>query len=205
MMTPQLQFPLILRMKLIAFAPQFFVEDVNQKPVAYIKQKLFKLKEAINIFADETQKDVLYTIAADRIIDFSARYNFKKPDGLILGSVKRHGMRSLWRAQYDVYGTNDTNGDERVVFTISEESVLTRFFDNIFSQIPLLGSLSGYIFQPSYIVKRESGEDVMRLSKQPALWEGVFKMEKLAMLSHVEQESLMLSLFMTVLLERQSG
>lgn len=199
MTTPQLQFPLILRMKLIAVAPQFFVEDVNQKPVAYIKQKLFKLKEAINIFADETQKVVLYTIAADRIIDFSARYNLKNASGLMLGSVKRHGMRSLWRAQYDIY-----DGD-RVSFTISEESVLTRFFDNIFSQIPFLGALSGYIFQPSYIVKRESGEEVMRLSKQPALWEGIFKMDLLAALSHAEQELLMLSLFMTVLLERQSG
>ncbi len=199
MTNTSLQFPLTLRMKLLAFAPQFFVVDANQKPVAYIKQKLFKLKEAINVFADETQKDVSYTIAADRIIDFSARYNFKKPDGLTLGSVKRHGMRSLWRAQYDVYE------GERVVFTISEESVLTRFFDNIFSQIPFLGALSGYIFQPSYIVKRESGEEVMRLSKQPALWEGIFKMELLTELSHSEQESLMLSLFMTVLLERQSG
>lgn len=199
MTSRQLQFPLTLRMKLIALAPQFFVEDANQQPVAYIKQKLFKLKEAINIFADETQKEILYTIAADRIIDFSARYNVKNASGLMLGSVKRHGMRSLWRAQYDVYE------GERVVFTISEESVLTRFFDNIFSQIPLVGALSGYIFQPSYIVKRESGEEVMRLSKQPALWEGVFKMDLLAALSPAEQESLMLSLFMTVLLERQSG
>ncbi len=199
MTSRQLQFPLTLRMKLIALAPQFFVEDANQQPVAYIKQKLFKLKEAINIFADETQKEILYTIAADRIIDFSARYNVKNASGLMLGSVKRHGMRSLWRAQYDVY-----DGD-RVSFTISEESVLTRFFDNIFSQIPLVGALSGYIFQPSYIVKRESGEEVMRLSKQPAMWEGVFKMDLLTALNSAEQESLMLSLFMTVLLERQSG
>jgi uncharacterized protein YxjI len=199
MTSRQLQFPLTLRMKLIALAPQFFVEDANQQPVAYIKQKLFKLKEAINIFADETQKEILYTITADRIIDFSARYNVKNASGLMLGSVKRHGMRSLWRAQYDVYQ------GEHVVFTISEESVLTRFFDNIFSQIPLVGALSGYIFQPSYIVKRESGEEVMCLSKQPALWEGVFKMDLLAALSPAEQESLMLSLFMTVLLERQSG
>lgn len=199
MTTPQLQFPLTLRMKLIAFASQFFVEDANQIPIAYIKQKLFKLKEAINIFTDETQKEVLYTIAADRIIDFSARYNFKKSDGLALGSVKRRGMHSLWRAQYDVYE------GERVVFTISEESVATRFFDNIFSQIPFLGALSGYIFQPSYIAKRESGEAVMRLSKQPALWEGIFKMELIAKLSHEEQESLMLSLFMAALLERQRG
>ena len=197
MTTSHLQFPLTLRMKLLAVAPQFFVLDANQKPVAYIKQKLFKLKEAINVFADETQKDVLYTIAADRIIDFSARYNLKDAASMDLGAVKRHGMRSLWRAQYDVY-----EGD-RVAFTISEESVATRFFDNLFSQIPVLGALSGYLFQPSYIVKRDTGVEVMRLSKQAALWEGVFKMELLAALSKAEQEALMLSLFMTVLLERQ--
>jgi hypothetical protein len=45
----------------------------------------------------------------------------------------------------------------------------------------------------------------MRLSKQAALWEGIFKMELLGSLTHAEQESLMLSLFMTVLLERQRG
>ncbi len=199
MTNAQLQFPLTLRMKLIALAPQFFVEDANQKPVAYIKQKLFKLKEAINVYADESQKDVLYTIAADRIIDFSARYNLKNATGLDLGAVKRHGMRSLWRAQYDVY-----DGD-RVIFSISEESIATRFFDNIFSQIPLVGAISGYLFHPSYIVKRDTGEEVMRLSKQPALWEGIFKMELLGTLTKTEQESLMLSLFMAVLLERQRG
>lgn len=199
-MTPNpLQFPLTLRMKLIAVAPQFFVLDANQKQVAYIKQKLFKLKEAINVFADDTQKDILYTIAADRILDFSARYNLKDANGSALGAVKRHGMRSLWRAQYDVY-----DGD-RIVFTVSEESVVTRFLDNILSQIPLVGALSGYVFHPSYIVKRDTGAEVMRLSKQSALWEGVFKMELLASLTIAEQETLMLSLFMTVLLERQSG
>ncbi len=50
MTTTHLQFPLTLRMKLMAVAPQFFVVDANEKPVAYIKQKLFKLKEAINVF-----------------------------------------------------------------------------------------------------------------------------------------------------------
>jgi hypothetical protein len=108
-------------------------------------------------------------------------------------------MRSLWRAQYDVYV------GERVAFTVSEESVATRFFDNVFSQIPVLGAISGYLFQPTYIVKRDTGEEVMRLSKQAALWEGIFKMELLGSLTYAEQESLMLSLFMTVLLERQRG
>lgn len=199
MTSSHFQFPLTLRMKLLAVAPQFFVVDANQKPVAYIKQKLFKLKESINVFADETQTDVLYTIAADRIIDFSARYNLKNAASMDLGAVKRHGMRSLWRSQYDVY-----DGD-RVVFTISEESVATRFFDNLFSQIPVLGALSGYLFHPAYMVKRDTGAEVMRLSKQAALWEGVYKMELLAELTNAEQETLMLSLFMTVLLERQRG
>ena len=42
-----LHFPLTLRMKLMALAPQFYVSDKNNRPIAYIKQKLFKLKEDI--------------------------------------------------------------------------------------------------------------------------------------------------------------
>ena len=45
-----LHFPLTLRMKLMALAPQFYVSDKNNRPIAYIKQKLFKLKQAAGEF-----------------------------------------------------------------------------------------------------------------------------------------------------------
>ena len=37
----ELHFPITLRMKLMALAPQFYVSDKNDRPIAYVKQKLF--------------------------------------------------------------------------------------------------------------------------------------------------------------------
>ena len=196
-----LHFPITLRMKLMALAPQFYVSDKNNKPIAYIKQKLFKLKEDIQVFADEQQNRVLYTIQADRIIDFNASYSLTDSQtGQDLGAIKRKGMRSLWKAAYEVHDANDMP-----LFFVSEESALMRLLDGIFSQLPIIGLLSGYVFNPSYLVKDGSGKTVMRMKKQPSLWEGVFKMENFTPLSPVEQKRLMLSLFMVVLLERMRG
>jgi hypothetical protein len=72
-----MQFPLTLEFKKVALSPQISVLDASGNLIFYVKQKLFKLKEAITIFADREQTQPLYSINADRVIDFSARYRFK--------------------------------------------------------------------------------------------------------------------------------
>lgn len=197
-----LHFPLTLRMKLMALAPQFYVSDKSNRPIAYIKQKLFKLKEDIRVFTDEQQTRLLYSIKADRIIDFNASYSLSDAQtGQALGALRRKGMRSLWKAAYEVH-----DEDGQPLYFISEESAFMRLLDGIFSELPLIGLLSGYVFNPSYLVKNRSGKTVMRMKKLPALWEGVFKMEAFSgPLSPADQMRLMLGLFMVVVLERSRG
>ena len=197
-----LAFPLRLSFKLLAFAPQFFVHDANGASLAYVKQKLFKFKEAVTVFTDESQTEVRYQIQADRVIDFSAQYNFTDGQGVALGCVKQRGLRSLWKAGFDVLD----NG--QMIFHVNEKSILTRFLDNLFGQIPIIGLLSGYLFQPAYEVSRPDGQEVMVLTKQPALFEGRFDIELTPQsmpLSAREANQLLLSLMMIVILERNRG
>ena len=77
--------------------------------------------------------------------------------------------------------------------------------DAIFSDIPLVGMLSGYVFHPCYIATRASGSPAMRMTKQPAFWEGRFKLEKLGPMTPREELNLFLSFMMLVLLERRRG
>ena len=197
-----LHFPITLRMKVMAIAPQFYVRDRHNRQIAYIRQKLFKLKEDIRVFADEQQTRLMYSIKADRIIDFNAAYNLTDAQtGQAFGSLRRKGMRSLWKAAYEVH---DEHGQP--LYFISEESAFMRLLDGIFSELPLIGLLSGYVFNPSYLVKNGNGKTVMRMKKQPALWEGIFKMEAFSKsLSPADQKRLVLGLFMVVLLERLRG
>ena len=111
-----MSYPLTLRFKILAVARQIAVHDSSQRLLMYVKQKAFKLKEAVTVFADEAQTRPLYKIAADRVIDFSATYNITANDGTYVGAIRQKGMKSLWRARYEIV----RNGT--VVFTASEKS-----------------------------------------------------------------------------------
>ncbi|HEX8144757.1 MAG TPA: hypothetical protein VF553_19465 [Pyrinomonadaceae bacterium] len=194
-----MNYPLQLSFKIMALARQLSVRDASGALVFYVKQKAFKLKESITIFADEEQTTPLYTINADRVIDFSARYHFSDRSGAAIGSVKRQGMKSLWRSRYDIMEA-ETPG-----MTIQEVNPWIKVLDGLLGEIPIVGMFTGYLFHPSYVVLRPDGVAVMRLEKVPAFFEGKFKVERLGPMSDEEERRVLLSLIMMVLLERGRG
>lgn len=194
-----MQYPLQLSFKLLALAPQIYVRDSSGQVRMYVKQKLMKLKEQVTVFADESQTQPLYSIAANKVIDWSAQYNFSTPDGMQIGAVRRKGMRSLWRAHYEIVR------DGHVVFNLREENPLAKVGDALFGQIPVLGMLAGYVFHPKYLVTRPDGTPAVRATKQSALWEGKYAVDRLTELTPEEEGLSVLSLLMLLLLERRRG
>jgi uncharacterized protein YxjI len=200
MSTTDFSLPLTLRFKLIALAPQVFLEDSSGQLLLYVKQKLLKLKEEVNVFTDEAQSDRAFTIKADRVIDFRARYTIANSAGQTLGIIKQRGMKSLWKAHFDI---EDAFGRES--FFIEEENPWIRMIDGLFGSIPIIGMLSGYLFQPTYLVKHVDGNVVMMLKKQPAMWEGRFQLREVQPTTDAEKQLLALSVVMMTLLERSRG
>lgn len=194
-----MQFPLDIRFKLIAIAPQIFVRDATSNLLAYVRQKLLKLREDVVVYGDVERTRPLYRIRADRIIDIGARYTITDATSeTVIGSVRQRGLRSFWRAQYDV----EHHG--RPAFTVREESVWTRMLDNAFGQLPIVGTLTGYVFHAAYRISSvATSQDVLRLVKRPALFEGRFELEALGAMSSEEEQLLLLSCMMILLLERQ--
>ena len=128
-----LNYPLSLSFKILALAPQLSVRDAEGNLIFYVKQKLFKLKEAVTVFGDEAQTQALFSLKADRVIDFSARYNITDQQGMDIGAVKRQGMKSIWKAQYDILE------GETVSLNIREENAWIKVMDSLFGEIPLFG------------------------------------------------------------------
>lgn len=195
-----MNYPLELSFKILALASQIYIRDSSGNLIGYVKQKLLKLKEDINVFADENQTQHLYNIKADRVIDFSARYSFSDNQGRILGSIKRQGMRSLWRANYEV-----SDASSQTVMQIREENGWVKVIDALVGEIPLVGMFSGYMFNPSYIVSRTDNSPIARVQKQPAFFEGKFRLEKLSDLSDEQETLVFLSVLTMILLERSRG
>lgn len=195
-----MNYPIDFSFKLLAIASQIYVRDAGGNLLGYVKQKLFKLKEDINLFADEGQTQLLFNIKADRVLDFSAKYQFTDATGKFLGSIKRRGMRSIFKASYEIYDERDVQ-----VMKINEENGWIKVIDSLIGEVPVVGMFTGYFFNPSYIVARIDDTQLARLAKQPAFFEGKFRMTKLGEMESNEEQLAMLGLLTMTLLERVRG
>jgi hypothetical protein len=196
-----IHYPLYLSFKILAFASQATVTDSSGRTVLYTKQKPFKFREHVEIWTDRSQGTRLADIKAKQVIDWSARYHSTDASGTPIGSIGRRGWRSIWKAHYEVFNPGDQTPD----FSVKEENAWVKVADSFLSEIPILGLFSGFFFHPSYLATRKNGQATMRMTKQPAFFEGRFKLEKLGEMTPREELNLLLSYLMLVLLERSRG
>ena len=194
-----MQYPLELRFKLLALGQRITATDANGQVVMFIKQKMFRLKEHVEVFSDTNQNQLVFTISADRVIDFSANYSFADANGNDWGAVRRKGMKSLWSAHYDVMQ------DGAIDMTICEESAIKKVLESLLGQIPLFGVLATYLINPTYLITRPDGTPLLRLIKKPAFFEGCFALEKLSEMPEDDELRSLLAILMAVLLERRRG
>jgi hypothetical protein len=205
------QYPLHITFKIWTLSPnRVSVTDHQGKLLFVIRQKAFRLKEAIMVYGDEQLSQPLYEIKADRIIDFSARYNFSDPKGMDLGGIKRHGMKSLWSARYDIFPGGASLKENRLaattpMMTIQEDDPWIKVLDALFSEIPIVGMFTGYIFNPSYTLSHASGMSVMKLSKIPGFLSRNFTIQIVDRLDEQSEIQAILSILMMIFLERRRG
>lgn len=192
-------YPLTLAFKIIAIAPQITVTDAAGRLVMYVKQRAFKLKEDVRVFADREQTRQLYRIAADRVIDWSAQYDITTSDGRTVGAVKRRGMRSLWRAHYDLLRGGGA------ALSIHEANAWMKVLDGLLGEIPVVGIATGYFFNPAYIVADAAGRPLLRVVKRRTLLESRFTIVPEGALSDEDEELALLGVMMMTLLERARG
>lgn len=190
-----MRFPLEIRFKLLALAPQFAVRDAGGALIGVVRQKALALREAVTVFSDMERTQPRYRIQSDRVLDFSASYHISREGGANLGSLQRQGARSIWRATYEITGG----------FTVREANPWIKVSDSIVGGLPVIGFLSAIFFHPAYVVTRADGTAVMKATKRMAGFEGRFDVESLAPVDDTEAELIVLSLFMVILLERERG
>ena len=194
--------PLQLSFKLLTISARLTVTDAQGRVVCSVKKKKFKLREHVEVFADADQTQHLGDIKADNVLDFSGRYAFTDLNGNDLGAVGRQGMKSIFKARYDVFDAGDNKAD----YEISEENPMAKFFDGVLGGVPILGMFTGFFFHPRYAAVDTSGQIVMRLTKKAAFFEGKFEMERVGgELTGRQELNLILSFLMLVLLERARG
>jgi len=196
-----MDFPLQLAFKIIALAPQISVTDAKGAEVCYVRQKMFKLRESIDIFTDKSKSRKIVEIRANKVIDFSATYQFFDSNGKPFGAVARKGLRSIFKAHYDVLNSGSSPD-----MSIHEENPWIKVLDGLVDGIPIVGAIAGYVLNPSYLVTDlQSGAPLVRVRKKRTFLESRFTLEKLNDFAPENEMRIVLATLMMVLLERNRG
>jgi len=195
-----LQFPINFKFKIGTLANDFVATDASGTTVAYVRQKMFKLKEDILIYSNESKSDTLFRIKADRWLDFSAAYSFTDKEGKEMGKIVRKGWRSIWKTSYELVDQN-----QNIQYHVNEENAWVKVWESLLGEVPLLGMFTGYFFNPAYLVTDLNGKVVAKIKKQASFFGRHFEVSKLADIDQDDQERIMLGLMMMILLERRKG
>lgn len=109
-------------------------DETKSNLLFFVKQKAFKLKEDITVYADETKTKELLKIKARSVIDFSAIYDvIDISTNQPMGALRRKGFKSILKDSWEILDTKD-----QVIGSIDEDSVfkaiLRRFLTNLIPQ-----------------------------------------------------------------------
>ena len=108
-----------LKRQVMALTGKFRLYNPTGQLVLYSQQKMFRLREDIRVYADESQFQELLYIHARQIIDFSAAYDvIDSPSQVRVGVLRRKGFRSLLRDEWEVLDSN-----EQVLGVLLEDNV----------------------------------------------------------------------------------
>jgi uncharacterized protein YxjI len=195
-----LQYPLFLKFKLTTLSSDFTITDSNENSLAYVRQKMFRLKEDVVVFNNESKSQENFRIRANQWIDFNASYAITDSFGKNLGKIARKGMRSIWKATYNIFDQNDTQK-----YKVQEENAWVKVLDGMVGEIPIIGMFTGYFLNPSYIVHDNNGKEIYRLKKMPSFFGRKFQLDQINDIPDHEETLVVLSLMMMVLLERAKG
>ncbi|WEK69672.1 MAG: hypothetical protein P0Y62_17875 [Candidatus Chryseobacterium colombiense] len=201
MVLNNLNYPLDFKFKITTLASDFNITDRHGNYVAYVRQKMFKLKEDVIVFNDESKSKELFRIKANQWIDFNASYSLNDLiDNKNFGRMARKGVRSIWKASYDILDPHDQQK-----FKIQEDNAWVRFWDGFVGEIPIIGMFTGYFLNPSYTVTGVDGKAYFKLKKMPSFFGRRFQLDRLIDIDDEEESLVILSLLMMVLLERARG
>ncbi len=110
------------------------------QPICFVKQKRMKIREEINFFVDESQRELVLRIKKRNILEFHGAADVLLPDGTVIGQLKKDFGSSLLRSTWQIL---DPAG--HVVATAREKSVPVAILRRVWGAIPYVGDVPFFI------------------------------------------------------------
>jgi uncharacterized protein YxjI len=98
----------LLKRQVFAFTGKLRFFDPQGTLALFVEQKMFRLKEDIRVYSDETKSQEILLIKARQIIDWAAAYDVTDAaTGQKVGVLRRKGWSSMVRDEWEVLDVND--------------------------------------------------------------------------------------------------
>lgn len=119
-MNPIFEFPnYLLKRQAIALTGKFRFYDPAGRLVMYSEQKMFRLREDIRVYGDESKSQEVLSIKTRQILDFSAAFDVVDTElNQKVGVLRRKGLRSLLRDEWEVLDV-----DNNLIGRLFEDSI----------------------------------------------------------------------------------
>lgn len=194
-----LKYPIHFKFRVTTLSNDFEATDGDGNTIYYVREKIFKWRDHITVYRDRSKSEMLYEFISNKLIDFQQTFTIYDHDKRVIGKVRRKTIKSLWRSTFNLIDEADKNDH-----TITEKNPWTKFWDGLFGELPIIGMLSGYVFNPSYILKNEIGEPMFEIRKEPSFFGRKFTVYKQTT-KDIDDERFVLSLMLMVMTERSNG
>lgn len=156
--------PLKVRRKsALKIGHEVFITDQSDNVLLWIKQKGFKLKEAIHVYSDPSKSEERLSIQARKVMDFNAAFDVIDPQtGEKIGGMRRKGWSSMIKDEWQILDVDDNQ-----IGSIHEDTML----------MALLRRFLTALIPQTYEFK-VNGETVAQLKQHfnPFLFKGDFQM-----------------------------
>lgn len=124
----------LLKRQVFALTGKFRVFSPEGSLLLFSEQKMFKLREDIRVYADESKGQEVLMIQARQIVDFSAAYDVvDSASRQKVGALRRKGWASMVRDEWEILDANDV-----LIGKVFEDSLglalLRRFLSNLIPQ-----------------------------------------------------------------------
>ncbi len=98
----------LLKRQVLALTGKFRIYGPADELLLFSEQKMFRLREDIRVYGDESKSQEVLMIKARQIIDFSAAYDvIDSASGQKVGVLRRKGWKSLLRDEWEILDVND--------------------------------------------------------------------------------------------------
>lgn len=177
-----------IRKKVLAIANQYWIENAQDQMLGYTRQKIFKLKEDIRIFTDDSMTQELFRIKQRQIVDTWGTFAvIDTPTEVCVGMIKRSISSAILE---DLYYILDPNGQQI-------GSVIERTGRGLARKYVPLGGLI-----PEQVKVEFYGQQVAEIKQQFKIIGDIWEIDCTRVPSHVDRRVLLAGMILMGMIER---